>query len=158
MDFDIDLQTSAQHRGAFRATIPGLSIRLPSGETCTAKDLSVGGAGFVPPPSLHLHKDQVLMLDILVADHLYVQGLESVVARVSPEAVACAFQNLTRTQEIRLDKLVLETQKRLIARRKAEEALKNNTLARRKDEEALKSKVQDDGSETGPADPIKLDM
>lgn len=121
MDFDISFHTVVGQRGAYRAAIPGLTIRLADGTQHVANDLSAGGVGFSPPEGRAFHVGKEILLDILVADHLYIQGLECVIVRERPNAVACAFRGLSRIQETRLDKLVLETQKRLIARRKLEE-------------------------------------
>lgn len=122
MDFDIGFYNIVGQRGAYRATIPGLSVKLPCGTTSPARDISAGGVGFTPPAGMTYSSGQVLVLDFLVADHLFIQGLESVVVRADANSVACSFRLLSRAQEVKLDKLVLETQKRLIARRKAEEA------------------------------------
>lgn len=152
MDFDIGFYNVGGQRGAYRATIPGLAVRLPCGTTCAARDISAGGVGFTPPEDTHFSAGQVLMLDFLVADHLFIQGLESVVVRASSIAVACSFRQLSRVQETKLDKLVLETQKRLIARRKAEEARLEQEEARREQEEAARATAEQ------PEEPITIDL
>lgn len=122
MDFNITFQALVGNRGSYRATIPGLTVRLGTGQICEARDLSAGGVGFTLPDGCSLVEGQLLVLDILVADRLYIQALEATAVRVYGGMVASAFRQLSRTQEARLDKLVLETQKRLIARRKAQTA------------------------------------
>lgn len=147
MDLRISFQTMEKDRSAYRASIPGLGLRLVSGEVCTAKDLSAGGTSFVPPEDRTFYQDQRLLLDILVAGRVYIQAVECVVVRATPNITACAFQALTRAQEIRLDKLVLETQKRLIARRKAEEEVRREDMER-----TLEGETEEKNSE-----PIRLD-
>lgn len=149
IDLRIEFQSLEKDRSAYRANIPGLSIRLGGGQFCSAKDLSAGGASFIPPAGMAFHLDQLIVLDILVAGQLYVQAVECVVVRTTPNITACAFRGLTRVQESRLDKLVLETQKRLIARRKAEEA--------KKSEDPERFEETPHTPEDKSTDPIRLD-
>lgn len=122
-DFTIRYEAPASKRGAFRASVPGLQVALPGGVLCQVKDLSAGGVGFSAPQGEVLAADSELQIDLLVADKLYVGALTTRIVRVTPEGtVACSFGELSRSQEMRLDKLVLEMQKRLIALRKAKEA------------------------------------
>lgn len=147
MDLRIEFQTLEKDRSAYRANIPGLSIRLVGGEVSATKDLSAGGTSFAPPEGMTFRQGQHLLLDILVVGRLYIQALESVVVRATPNITACAFHELTRVQEMRLDKLVLETQKRLIARRRAEEDERRGELQNPLDARA----------EGKNMDPIRLD-
>lgn len=129
MDFNITFQALVGNRGTYRATIPGLTVRLSTGQICAARDISASGVGFTVPDGCSLVEGQLLVLDILVADRLYIQSLEATVVRMYGDTVASAFRQLSRMQEARLDKLVLETQKRLIARRKAQAAALDEAFA-----------------------------
>lgn len=125
--FNIIYPTHHSLRGAFRTSLPGLSIRLDCGTEYAVRDLSSGGIGFVADPILSAEQGLTLgtvqPLTLCVGGKPYIAQLMGKVVRVTADGiVAMAFENLGRAQELRLDKLVLEIQKRLIAKRKAEDA------------------------------------
>lgn len=124
LDFNIRYDASQSRRGSFRASVPGVFVTLPSGARCPVKDLSVGGAGFACPEEANMPAQGAeLVVQLMVADKLYISDLAVRVVRIAEHGmVACAFVQPTRNQEYRLDKLVLEMQKRSIALRKAKEA------------------------------------
>lgn len=107
-------------RSAFRATLPGLMIGLPTGQQIQLKDLSAGGLSFeLPRAESVLVPGSVVRANLLIADNLYLEGLPCRIVRIAANnLVAAAFDNLSLQQEARIDKLVLEIQKRLIAQRK----------------------------------------
>ena len=125
--FNIIYPTHHSLRGAFRTSLPGLSILLYCGKEYAVRDLSSGGIGFVADPGVSaaegLVPGSVQSLTLCVGGKPYITQLMGKVVRVTLEGiVAMAFEGLDRTKELRLDKLVLEIQKRLIAKRKAEDA------------------------------------
>lgn len=107
-------------RQAFRAVPPGLTVRQEGTlDSFGVNDISAGGV-CIAMPELRFEKGRLLRLDLLIAGRLFLKGMESLVVRAVPGECACAFQNLTRHQELKLDKLVLEVQKRDITRRRLE--------------------------------------
>lgn len=82
-------------------------------------------------PEPRFEKGRLLRLDLLIAGRLFLKGMESLVVRAVPGECACAFQNLTRHQELKLDKLVLEVQKRDITRRRLEREAETASPGRR---------------------------
>lgn len=107
-------------RQAFRAVPPGLTVKVEGTlDSFGVHDISAGGVR-INMPEVRFEKDQVLRLALLISGRLYLKGMEILVMRAVPGECACAFQNLTRHQELKLDKLVLEIQKRDIIRRQME--------------------------------------
>lgn len=111
-------------RSAFRATLPGLMIGLPTGESIQLRDLSTGGLSFELPQAENvLEPGSLVRANLLIVDKVYLEGLPCRIVRIaSNHVVAAAFEGLSLQQEARIDKLVLEVQKRLIAQRKMQEA------------------------------------
>lgn len=111
-------ETSPVQRSAYRAMVRGLFARLDDGSVYDVHDISAGGCSLAMP----LHAYQVgyrFILDLLAGKTVLVTGIEAEVVRLIPNSLAaCAFLDITRYQEIKLDKLVLEIQKRKIAQRK----------------------------------------
>lgn len=113
------LEQPESQRDAFRALVRGLQVRIL--ENNAVHDIhDISGIGcrldacnetYTTGRILHLHlevKGKVILADI-----------QARVVRCTPDAiVACSFQELTRSQEYALDKLVLEIQKRQIAMRR----------------------------------------
>lgn len=145
MDFNIRYDASQSRRGAFRASVPGVFVILPSGARCPVKDLSVGGAGFACPEGADRpEQGSEIVVQLMVADKLYISDLAVRVVRVAEHGmVACAFAQPTRNQEFRLDKLVLEMQKRSIALRKAKEATDARSSAGQNNDADIKPIVLD---------------
>ncbi len=108
-------------RSTFRARVPGLGVRVQElGQAFAVTDLSAGGFALESdgkPFSL----GQKFTVELLIKDQVYVTGLLSVVRRIIPAqlVVGFSFEPMDRRQEARLDKLVLEVQKRMIDMRKA---------------------------------------
>ena len=64
---------------------------------------------------------QNLILDVLVLGRCCVGAIKAHVVRSTETGCAVAFEELSRNQELRLDKIVLEMQKRVIAQLKKEQ-------------------------------------
>jgi len=121
MDFKIDVPDGDNQRGAFRTRIPGLKAKVQeSGASFNVKDLSATGAALLAGVESRLKEGLTVTLDLVIGDKPVLMGIRSkIVRRINKEVLACQFEALDRRQEARLDKLVLEVQKRLIAQRKA---------------------------------------
>lgn len=107
-------------RQAFRAVPPGVTVRVRGTlDSFGVNDISAGGVCMTVPDVL-FEKGRTLRLDLLIVGRVLLKDLEALVVRAVPGECACAFQNLSRHQELKLDKLVLEIQKRDIIRRRQE--------------------------------------
>lgn len=110
---------SSTARGAFRASLPGLSVRLATGERFQVKDISAGGLS-VYAEGRRLRSDAHVIMELYVAERLFLGELKAHLVRmVDGDVAAYSFVELSRQQEFRLDKLVLSMQKHMIAMRKA---------------------------------------
>lgn len=122
MDFDIELDSDEKLRQAYRTRVPGLEVRVitPAGpQDFQVHDISASGFSFSAPVrdySLGI----VLSFDMLLCKRLFLGSLKAKVIHVLEQGIiGCNFLEMERRQEIKLDKLVLEVQKRLIELRKA---------------------------------------
>ncbi len=108
-------------RNAFRATLPGLTAAMNDDYDTRYKvdDISAGGLSFDIPDSSLARGDEVT-LHLFLADRLISTEIPARVMRVEPGQIGLAFKTLDRQQELRIDKIVLETQKRAIIREKIE--------------------------------------
>lgn len=107
-------------RQRVRVAVNGVQILVhEKSEAFAVNNISAGGV-CIASPSGRFAKGESLTADILIEGHPYLNDLEALVLRVGDADCACSFPNLTRHQELKLDKLVLETQKSLIARRRKE--------------------------------------
>ncbi|WP_449242372.1 PilZ domain-containing protein, partial [Desulfovibrio sp.] len=104
-----------QLRKAFRTRVPGLLIRVAdSGKEYQVKDLSASGFAILEEARV-FKEGQAFEFDLLLARKLFLSQIKGRVMRVLDNGiVGCNFQDLDRRQEMKLDKLVLEVQKRLI--------------------------------------------
>lgn len=123
MDFDIKMPNEDDKlRQAFRTRVPGLDIRVTTkaGEQdFPILDISASGFAFADSPRGY-SSGQELDVQLLLAKRLFLTEVKAKVMRVLDKGViGCNFVGLDRRQEIKLDKLVLEVQKRLIELRKA---------------------------------------
>lgn len=120
MDFEITIPEGEETlRKAFRTKVPGLSARFPAlDKTMDVMDLSA--TGFAVMDSEKVFKEnQTLEIELLIKDKLFLRSMNACVMRVLDNGiVGMNFADLDRQQQIKLDKLVLEVQKRLIALRK----------------------------------------
>jgi hypothetical protein len=121
MDFDVRMPNDDdQLRKAFRTRVPGLFIRITdTGREYQVKDLSASGFAILEENRL-FKEGQSFQFDLLLAKKLFLTQITGKVMRVLDNGiVGCNFAGLDRRQEMKLDKLVLEVQKRLIELRKA---------------------------------------
>lgn len=126
MDFKIEVPDGDNQRGAFRARIPGLKAKVrETGASFDVKDVSATGTALLATVESRLKEGATVTLDLLIADKPVLVGLKTqIVRRINEEVLACKFVSPDRRQEARLDKLVLEVQKRMIAQRKAKQQAK----------------------------------
>lgn len=120
MDFEISIpEEGEQLRKAFRTKVPGLSVRFTALETAMdVMDLSATGFAVLDPEK-RFKENQSMEVDLLIKDKIFLRGATAVVMRVLDNGiVGLNFVDLDRQRQIKLDKLVLEVQKRLIALRK----------------------------------------
>lgn len=112
-----------QKRNAFRATIPGLEAYVHEREKFySIKDLSATGMGMQADAANEFKAGESFAFDLYLNKKLYLGGLEAKIMRISAQNIAgCLFEAASPKKEARLDKLVLEVQKRLIALRKAKQ-------------------------------------
>lgn len=124
MDFDIQMPGEDDKlRQAYRTRVPGLDIRVTSErgvQDFPILDISASGFAFGDNPRFY-SSGQELQVQLLLAKRLFLDDVKAKVMRVITEKgiIGCVFTGLDRRQEIKLDKLVLEVQKRLIELRKA---------------------------------------
>lgn len=118
-DFKLESEYEMKRR-AFRAQIPGLECFVHEKEKVfPLRDLSAMGMA-LHDSSDSFGKNELFVMDLLLNKKLFVQALKARVVRLMDGGiVGCTFEDVDRRQETRLDKLILEVQKRLIALRKA---------------------------------------
>lgn len=120
MSFDINLPDEDKQRQAFRTKVPGFNARFEGvqGEF-PVKDLSATGFAISDETQAFAEgKDYVVTL--LLKEKTFIAKVDTRAMRVMGNGlVGFNFQNIDRRQQIKLDKLVLEVQKRLIALKKA---------------------------------------
>lgn len=122
---DPDIEPGVGRRQAFRAVSIAVTARVHGAlDSFGVNDISAGGICMTVPTVTYV-KGEELIIDVLIAGRRFLSDLAAVVVRAVPDECACAFQNLTRAQELKLDKLVLEIQKRFIAQRKQEREVQN---------------------------------
>lgn len=111
-------QDGAQRR-AFRAKIPGLTVYIPAkGKSYPVMDLSAMGLAFMDETK-GFTEGQVIEFDLLISKKVFLNGLTVKVMRVLDKGlIGCNFENVPPRKEAKLDKLVLEVQKRMIALKK----------------------------------------
>ena len=123
MDLKITLPgEEGKARKAYRAEIPGLAVVLsPGKERLPLKDLSYSGFAAEDTGQI-LAADTEQKADLVIRNKLVLVGVTIKVVRIiKPGLVGCIFLNLNHQEETRLDKLILEVQKRRIAHTKEED-------------------------------------
>ncbi|GFM37566.1 PilZ domain-containing protein [Desulfovibrio psychrotolerans] len=116
-EFSIGGEESA--RRAFRAQVPGLEVWVAEHDAAySVKDVSATGLA-VQTQGKPFKEGQSVHLDMMISKRLFISQLPCKVVRVlASGVVAFDFLELDRRQEARLDKLVLEVQKRSIAKKR----------------------------------------
>jgi len=120
MDFEISIpEDEEQLRKAFRTKVPGLKARFPEQKrVLDVMDLSATGFAVLDAEKSFSEK-QTVEVELLINKKLFLRGISALVMRVLDNGiVGLNFVDLERQKQIKLDKLVLEVQKRLIALRK----------------------------------------
>ena len=123
MDVSFSLGVDGGKRNAFRARVPGLTVNVEGRpHDYMVKDISASGLA-VLDEERSFAEGEVVHLDLLINKRVYLRTVKGEVIRVLDNGiVGVNFLELNRRQEARLDKLVLEVQKRLINMRKAKES------------------------------------
>ena len=120
MGFDIDLPSGDdQLRKAFRTRVPGLAVRFPAlKKVFEVKDVSATGFAVLDQEK-KFKEGQSLEVDLLIKKKVFVAECKAEVMRVLDNGIiGINFVDMSRQQQAKLDKLVLEVQKRLIELRK----------------------------------------
>ncbi|WP_419787660.1 PilZ domain-containing protein [Pseudodesulfovibrio sp.] len=120
MGFNIAMPSGdGQLRKAFRTRVPGLTVRFPAmKKSFEVKDLSATGFAILDQGKA-FKEGQALDVDLLINKKLFVAECKAQIMRVLDNGiVGINFLDLGRQQQAKLDKLVLEVQKRLIELRK----------------------------------------
>jgi c-di-GMP-binding flagellar brake protein YcgR len=117
--FKHDTDAPARRR-AFRAKVPGLSALAKATEKhYTVEDLSALGFALRDPED-ELQQGDELNLDLFLAEKLVLEDVKAKVMRMDEDGlIGLNFMELDEKAEVRLDKLVLEVQKKIISMRKA---------------------------------------
>ncbi|MFP4657583.1 MAG: PilZ domain-containing protein [Desulfonatronovibrionaceae bacterium] len=118
-DFSIDYEFDNARR-AYRVKIPGLFAELEgiSGRFPVLDISSTGIALFIEGMEKGLERGQSVVVALYLKERLLMQGLEALIVRFMDNGMALEFTGLTLRQEIRLDKIVLESQKKRIELKK----------------------------------------
>jgi hypothetical protein len=114
LDFHFALNSPRQ-RGRYRVATRGLSLYLDDlAQTFDICDLSSSGCRLRAPAELFT-VGRILNSNLHIGSTSYLAGIKlKVIRHIANNSIACVFQALSRQQEIMLDKLVLEIQKRSI--------------------------------------------
>jgi hypothetical protein len=113
-------ELEARQRQAYRTNIPGLEALIKSPRVLLpVKDFSASGLALVDAEA-RLGQGDKFEFDLLLNKKLLIPGLTAKTMRVLEHGlVGCSFVDLDLRKEAKLDKLVLEVQKRIIALKKA---------------------------------------
>ena len=120
MDFDINMPEEEERlRKAFRTKVPGLSVRFP-GKNRVLDVMDLSATGFaVLAEDRPFKEGETVDAELLIKSKLFISGVKALSMRVLDNGiVGFNFVDLERQKQIKLDKLVLEVQKRIIALRK----------------------------------------
>ncbi|MDR2696533.1 MAG: PilZ domain-containing protein [Deltaproteobacteria bacterium] len=115
LDFTI-ARRSPCRRGRYRVAARGLSMYLNDvAQAFEIGDLSSSGCNLRAPAEL-LAVGRIFDSGLYIGNTSYLTNIRlKVIRRLAGGGIACVFQSLSRRQEIMLDKLLLEIQKRSIA-------------------------------------------
>lgn len=124
LSFSIAGDEQGAQRRAFRAKIPGLTVFIPAlGETLEVMDVSAMGLAFQAKDMTTFKAGEQVEFDLLINKKVFIPKLHAKVMRVLENSlIGCNFESMERRQEVKLDKLVLEVQKRMIALRKKQQS------------------------------------
>ncbi|WP_144302885.1 PilZ domain-containing protein [Oceanidesulfovibrio indonesiensis] len=121
-EFDFDIPKRDNKRRAFRVNIHGMRVRIPARDVAyPARDLSAVGMCIMASEGT-FEWGEVFEIEIIMEDSVYISNLFAKVQRILPDGlVGVSFEELDPRNEAKLDKLVLETQKRMINQKRARE-------------------------------------
>jgi len=115
LDFYIE-EHAGHPRGSYRVAADGLTLYLDDvAQTFDIRDISSSGCSLRAPAELFA-VGRIFNSDLHIGGAKYLMGLTiKVIRHIDNNSAACVFHALSRRQEIMLDKLLLEIQKRGIA-------------------------------------------
>jgi len=115
---DISFESNSA-RGAFRTSLPGLGLRIEGRPApYSVKDFSVNGLAFSAGDD-SFSVEEEFKVDFVLGKKELLTGLDIKIVRdIGKGLMGCIYVDLDKYQEARLDKLVLEVQKRMIQLRK----------------------------------------
>jgi hypothetical protein len=118
-DISFTVAGDDSNRRAFRAKVPGLKVVVPARNAAyDVMDLSAMGLAF-RDDTKSFKENTIITFDLYLNDKVFLAELTARVMRMLGNGlVGCNFEGNDHRKEARLDKLVLEVQKRLIALRK----------------------------------------
>ncbi len=120
-EFDFSFPGADEHgRRAYRTYVPGLEAYVHErGRGFVIKDLSAFGMGIQVQDKDRFSVNETFTFDLMLNKKLFLSGIRAKVMRIAADKLAgCSFEAMDKRMEARLDKLVLEVQKRLISLRK----------------------------------------
>jgi c-di-GMP-binding flagellar brake protein YcgR len=119
LEFSIKPPEGGQRR-AYRTKVPGLKAVIPAKDAqFNVGDLSATGLSLNAGEG-QLEEGESIEMELFLNKKLFLSGIKARVMRILDDGTAgCNFEIMDQRKEERLDKLVLEVQKRLIAMRKA---------------------------------------
>ncbi|WP_291321719.1 PilZ domain-containing protein [Desulfonatronospira sp.] len=126
-EFTFDYETNTR-RKAYRVAIPGLFVHIKGRhQAFPVQDISASGVALKieTGQELEVETGQELELELLIRDKTFLEDLKARVIRHKDSMLACEFHNLDLHQEARLDKLVLEIQKKWILAEKKKRVEEN---------------------------------
>jgi c-di-GMP-binding flagellar brake protein YcgR len=118
-DFSIEYKFDNARR-AYRVRIPGLYAELKGfEERFSVLDISSAGIALsLQEAGAGLKMGQLVKLSLYLKDRLLLQDLQAEIIRFMDNGMALEFSGLSLRQEARLDKIVLESQKKMIELKK----------------------------------------
>lgn len=118
-DISFSVAGDDSQRRAFRAKVPGLRVAVPAKNAAyDVVDLSAMGLAF-RDDAKSFKENIIITFDLHLGGKVFLAELTARVMRVLDNGIiGCNFEGNDHRKEARLDKLVLEVQKRLIALRK----------------------------------------
>ncbi len=127
-DFSVEYEFEG-YRRAYRVQIPGLFAHVHEmGEDFPVMDISSCGLALgLDGDREDFVVNQEFNLDLYMMGKRVLAGLGASVARIMSGGIALEFSGLSMRQEMRLDKLVLEAQKRMIKKKKEMNQEKDDT-------------------------------
>jgi c-di-GMP-binding flagellar brake protein YcgR len=129
-DFDFVIPSDeygVTKRQAYRAPMPGLRAQIHDGPRLRIYNMSISGAAYqisgqdARGYARLLKEGSIFVADLMGREKIIIAGVEHEVVRMTEDLLGCQFVNLSPRQEAKLDKLVLEVQKRMISMRKKSE-------------------------------------